>query len=106
MLELGLLVGGLLLYLRGTSARDAIGRFGPWVFAGLLSAVQIMMFFGRPPRTANQAAGAALVSYLVFAALAAWLDRHREAAVSVEGRAAPSQSQVGGSTHGHLPTGT
>ena len=77
-LELASLVGGLWMYLASTRARDKIGRFGPLAFVALLCAMQIIMFFGRPPQSANQAAISALASYVVFAAVAAWLDRHRQ----------------------------
>jgi len=79
-LEIGLVLGGLWLYLAGTRAADRIGRLGPWVFFVFLVGMQSMVFFGKPPETPNQAAITAFVSYFLLAGIAAWLDRHREPA--------------------------
>jgi len=76
-LEIGSVLAGLLIYLSGSAPRDAIGRFGPWVFLAAMVAVQSIAFFGKPPETPNQAAVTALVMYVVLAGAAAWLDRHR-----------------------------
>ncbi len=75
--EIASIVVGLWLYLGNSRARDALGRIGPWVFVALLVGIQLMAFFGRPPETPNQAALMGLVAYLLFAGIAAWLDRHR-----------------------------
>lgn len=86
VLEVGSLLLGAVLYLGGTRPRDNLGRFGPWVFILLLIAMQVVMFFGSPPETPNQAAAAAFVSYFLFAGIAAWLDRHREPPERTSGR--------------------
>jgi membrane-bound metal-dependent hydrolase YbcI (DUF457 family) len=75
--EIGSLVVGLWLYLGGSRPRDAIGRYGPSVLVLALVAIQLMVFFGRPPESPGQAASMGLVAYFLFAGLAAWLDRHR-----------------------------
>lgn len=77
-LEIGSVLAGLLIYLSGSTPRDAVGRFGPWVFLAALVGLQAVVFFGQPPETPNQAAITAFVLYFVLAGAAAWLDRHRE----------------------------
>ena len=79
-LEAILLFGGMILYLRRTRARDALGRFGPPAFGFFMLAIQVYVFFGPPPASPSAAAATALVSYLVLAAVAQWLDRHRDTA--------------------------
>ncbi len=78
LLEVFLLFGGMFLYMRRTTAINAIGRFGPPVFGTLMVAIQCYLFFGPPPVSPAAAAISALVSYVVFAAVAQWLDRQRK----------------------------
>ncbi len=77
-LEALLLFGGMIIYLKRTKAINAIGRFGPPVFGILMLAIQCYVFFGPPPSSPGAAAITALVSYVVFAAVAQWLDRQRK----------------------------
>jgi len=77
-LEVLLLFGGMIMYLRRTKAINAIGRFGPPVFGILMLAIQCYIFFGPPPTSPGAAAITALVSYGVFAAVVQWLDRQRK----------------------------
>lgn len=77
-LEIGSVLIGLLIYLSSSKPRDAVGRFGPWVFLFVMIGLQSAVFFGRPPETPNQAAVTAFVLYFALAGAAAWLDRHRE----------------------------
>jgi hypothetical protein len=81
-LEIGSVIGGLVLYLAVTRARDWIGRVGPWVFVALMVMMQASVFFASPPQSADQAAVIGLVAYFVLAAIALWLDRHRERAAA------------------------
>ena len=76
-LEAFLLFGGMIMYLRRSKAINAIGRFGPPAFGILMLAIQSYVFFGPPPTSPGAAATTALVSYVVFAAVAQWLDRQR-----------------------------
>ncbi len=69
--ELGLLAAGLLIYLMRTTANGAMGRLAPIVLFALLVAAQIYGNFGPPPAGPEGAAQAAIISYAVFAALAA-----------------------------------
>jgi hypothetical protein len=77
-LEAFLLFGGMIMYLRRTRALSTVGRLGPPVFGVLMLAIQGYIFFGPPPASPVAAAVTALVSYVVFAAVAHWLDRNRE----------------------------
>jgi hypothetical protein len=76
-LEALLLFGGMFLYLRRTKSRNAIGRFGWPIFGVLMLGIQGYVFFGPPPASPSAAAVTALVSYVVFAVAAQWLDRQR-----------------------------
>jgi hypothetical protein len=77
LLEALLLFGGMFMYMRGTMAINAMGRFGPPVFGTAMIAIQCYLFFGPPPVSPAAAAISALVSYVVFAAVSQWLDRQR-----------------------------
>jgi hypothetical protein len=81
-LEAGLLFGGMILYLRETEPINAIGRVGLPVFGVVMLAIQSYIFFGPPPASPAAAAITALVSYVVFAALAEWLARQRKHAAA------------------------
>lgn len=76
-LEIAVLFGGMLLYLRSTTATSRLGRFGFPVFGVVMLAVQATAFFGVPPPSDRVAAIEALVFYAAFAAVAGWLDRRR-----------------------------
>jgi membrane-bound metal-dependent hydrolase YbcI (DUF457 family) len=75
-IELAIFVIGLVLYLRTTSAKDAIGKFGPWLIALLLVAIQMGNEFGPPPASVTAIAWFAELQWL-FVAFAYWVDRHR-----------------------------
>ena len=83
-LEGALLFGGMILYLRVTKPINTIGRVGLPVFGIVMLAIQSYIFFGPPPASPAAAAVTALVSYLVFAALAEWLTRQRSHAAAAE----------------------
>lgn len=79
-LEGAVLLGGFLLYLRSTVAKGAIGKIAPWIVLALLVGVHIYALF-QPVAPSPQAfATTALISYVVIAALAFWLDRTRNPA--------------------------
>lgn len=77
LLEIAVLFGGMLLYLRSTTATTRLGRFGMPVFGVIMVVVQAVAFFGAPPPSDRAAAIEALVFYAAFAAVAGWLDRQR-----------------------------
>ena len=76
-LEIALLFGGIFLYLRATTPKDTIGRYGMVVFGLITVAVQAYVFFGPPPVSDKAAAATALVLYFVFAAIVYWLEQKR-----------------------------
>jgi hypothetical protein len=77
-LEALILFGGMILYLGRTQPLNAIGRFGPPIFGVVMLGIQGYVFFGPPPASPAAAALTALAFYIVFAALARWLDRQRD----------------------------
>ena len=77
-LEASLLFGGVLLYLRASKAVSPIGTFGVPVFGILLLIVQGIVFFGAPPPSPSAAALTALLSYVVLAGVAYWLEKKRQ----------------------------
>jgi hypothetical protein len=81
-LEALLLFGGMIMYMRKTKSLSAVGSFGPPIFGVLILAIQSYVFFGPPPVSPNAAAATALISYLVFAAVAYWLDLNRKPAAN------------------------
>jgi urea transporter len=77
-LEAALLFGGMMMYRRTAKPINAIGRFGLPGFGVVMLAIQSYIFFGPPPASPAAAAITALVSYVVFAALAHWLARQHK----------------------------
>lgn len=77
-LEVGLLVLGMVFYLRVTEPVDAIGRYGMPAFVALMAVVQVVTFFGAPPPSDTATAVTALVAYALFAAIAYLLERRRQ----------------------------
>ena len=79
MLEAGLLLGGIYLYLKRTRSVQRGGVYGMLIFGLLMMAAQLSVFFAAPPNTGTEVAITALVSYFLFAAVALWLERKRVA---------------------------
>ena len=83
LLEVAVLFGGMSLYLRSAAATTdlgrstAPGRYGLPVFGVVMLIVQAVVFFGPPPPSAAAAPIEALGFYVVFAAVARWLERRR-----------------------------
>jgi len=78
LLETALLVAGLWLYLRSTTATSAIGKYGMGVFVAILLVVNAVNIFGPPFGDSNiSLAISALAMYLLFAGTAHWLDGKR-----------------------------
>ncbi len=73
VLEAALLFGGMWLYL----ATGVVPRLRMVVFGLVMLAIQAYVFFGPPPVSDNAAAWTALAAYVVFAAVAARLERPR-----------------------------
>jgi hypothetical protein len=82
-LEVLVLGGGLWLYMRRTTGITTIGRYGPVVFMLSMLAVQVASRVGPLPPSPAVVAASALGAYLVFAAVAGWIDRQRAPAREV-----------------------
>ena len=78
LVELAMLAAGLRLAASATRARDRLGR---WGFAGL-GALLLLIYAANvasPPPPSMEAVGwVGAVGGILFVALAAWVDRHRE----------------------------
>jgi hypothetical protein len=77
VVEGGLLVLGLVLYLRTTAARDGIGHWAFWTLIVLLSAIWISSLRGLPPPSLRALEWSAL-SLWITVPWAWWADRHRD----------------------------
>jgi hypothetical protein len=78
ILEAVLLLVGLWLYLSATTAVTKAGGYGMSVFVVLLILLNIQNIFGPLQGDSKMAlALSALAAYLLFAAVAFWLDRKR-----------------------------
>jgi hypothetical protein len=77
IIELALLSIGLALYLRGTRARDRIGRWGLWAMIALLVVFFLAGIRGAPPPNERSLAVVTLALWL-FVPWGWWVDRHRE----------------------------
>jgi hypothetical protein len=77
LLEIGLLIGGIWLYLRATAPVTPAGRYGLPVFGILLLITQAGTTFGPPPPSPTTLATIGLFSYIAFTGLAYWLDNKR-----------------------------
>jgi hypothetical protein len=77
-LEALLLFSGMIMYLRKTRPLSTVGRLGPPIFGVVMLAIQGYIFFGPALSSPVAAAKTAVVSYVVFAAVAHWLDRNRQ----------------------------
>lgn len=79
--EGALLVAGVAIYLRSTSARDATGR---WAFAGLVALIGLLWItqpWSPPPPSAAAVAWGSLAMWLLLP-WCAWIARHRRPAVT------------------------
>ena len=77
-LEAALLLGALWLYLRSTTATTRTGKYGMGIFVLVLLLVNIVNIFGPLQGDSKPAlAVSAVTSYLLFAAVAFWLDPKR-----------------------------
>src|ERR1051326_4213581 len=75
--ELVMFAGGVLIYLRATKAKNAIGNFAFWFFALALVGLYAAVIFAPPPTSVRKLAIGTMFSWL-FVAWAWWLDRNRE----------------------------
>jgi len=78
LVESGVLLGGLYLYMRTTTPVTRGGRYAMVVFAAILVAVQGLSILGPPPPSVKAMALTGLVSYITLTAIAYWLGPKRE----------------------------
>lgn len=78
-LEAAIYLGGVVLYLRATRPRDAVGRFGLLALLAFLAVVWLGNLFGPPPPGARSIGWLGLSMWLLVL-WAGWVDRHREPA--------------------------
>ena len=79
VVEGGMFVAGLALYLRATAARDRAGHYTLWSMVGLLVIIYIANALGPPPPSERAVAIVSLGAWLFFP-WAYWVDRHRQVA--------------------------
>jgi hypothetical protein len=89
--EGGLYALGIFVYLRVTTARDAVGTWALWSFLVVLPAMWLMALFGPPPPSERALAWSALAGWL-FVPWGYWIDRHR--AISASNLAPDGQREV------------
>jgi hypothetical protein len=78
LLEAGLLLAGVILYLRSTVANTILGKYGIVVLGLVMIAIQAVLFFGSPlTHSSTETALIALVLYIIFAGVAHWLSTQR-----------------------------
>jgi hypothetical protein len=78
LLEAGLLLLALWMYLRSTKATATVGKYGMAVFTGFLLLINVPNIFAAPMVDSKIGLSIfALSSYFLFAAVAFWLDRKR-----------------------------
>ena len=76
LLEGGVFVLGLWLYLRSTRATDRTGTWSLWAMVAVLVAIFASGFFNPPPPSEHTVAVATLMIWL-FVPWSYWIDRHR-----------------------------
>jgi hypothetical protein len=78
VIELALLVAGLWLYFRSTTATSSIGKYGMGIFVVILLLINAINVFGPPfGHSKVSLAISALAVYFLFAGAAHWLDGKR-----------------------------
>ena len=81
-LELALFALGIAIYLRRTTAKDAVGRWGLWALLAFLLLAWIGSLFGPLPEDQTPIAWTGLALWLLIP-WAAWVDRHRTLRIPV-----------------------
>lgn len=86
VLELAVFLGGLLVYLRTTRARDRTGSWALWSMVVVLLLIFFSGFVSPPPPNERAVAFGALGLWL-FVPWGYWIDRHRIAVATIAPRA-------------------
>lgn len=87
IVETVMLLAGVIIYLRTTRGRDAIGRWGFWGLIVLLAGGYYASLFTPTPTDIRALAIGGIIFGWVYVLLAWWIDRHRDAIPS--GRPVP-----------------
>lgn len=74
--EAVMLVGGLMMYVRTTTARDRTGTYALWGLVAFLVVINLANMFGPPPPSVAAVAWSAQAIWLLVA-WGDWIDRHR-----------------------------
>jgi hypothetical protein len=77
VVEGGLYIAGVALYLNATVAKDRVGRYVFWSLIILLALLWIGTMLGTPPPDVKVSAITGLVLLVLTIPWAAWIDRHR-----------------------------
>ena len=77
VVEVGMFLAGLALFIRTSVARDAIGRYGFWSLMAVLFVLYLGALFGPPPPNPTALAWVSVAAWL-FIPVAYWIDRHRQ----------------------------
>ncbi len=79
LLEVALLIGGLLLYLRATKGTAAMGKYAMIIFVVIMICLYMMVVTAPfdPNATATTMSVTSIAVFSIFAAAAFWLDRYR-----------------------------
>lgn len=83
LLEAALLFGGIWLYVRSTAPVTRGGRYAAVIFGVLLCVYHALVFWGPPAPSPQAAVVMFLVSYIVIALFAAWIEQKRAPAVQI-----------------------
>jgi membrane-bound metal-dependent hydrolase YbcI (DUF457 family) len=77
LIDGGVFLGGLVIYLRTTRSRNAIGRWALAAMVALLLFIFVSGMFDPPPPSERAVAWSALLLWL-FVPWSWWIDRHRD----------------------------
>ena len=80
IVELIIFIGGIILYVRTTTARTSAGHFSLWSFILFMMAVYFFNAFGPPPHSKDAIALLGLTQWLLIA-WGYWIDYTRQPAV-------------------------
>jgi hypothetical protein len=81
VVEVGIFIAGLMLYIKSTTAKDKIGSIGFWSLAAFLALAYVANLVGPPPPDMSSIAVVGNATWLLVA-WAYWVDRHRTARVA------------------------